>query len=99
MSTLYFLGSRLLARSSQLPLWADDRMLTSSEALFCPCCGEVWARIMQESRKEWTCQIRNCAKHGGGSFIASWRREFRELPPEVLTYEFNLLLSKENEND
>ena len=100
----YFLGSRLLGTSRQLPMFADDQMSRTSEALFCPACGEIWGRIHEPMFKEWSVQVRYCAKHfahpnnwcgdASGSFIASWRRTFAELPPEVLAYEAILRLER-----
>ena len=95
MGTHYFLGSQLLGTSSKPPMWADGVIQEHNVAMMCRTCGEVWARIINSHRSEWTFQMRECNKHGNGSFIAPWASKFEELPPEVLSYELHLRLTKE----
>jgi hypothetical protein len=94
----YFLGSQLLGTSRQLPKHSDDAFQHSSEALFCPVCGEVWGRVHEPAFHSWHVTIRECRKHStrdsAGSFIAPWRATFAELPPEVLAYEAILRLER-----
>lgn len=93
MAAHYFLGARLLASGSVF-FWEDTRLMENSTAFFCQDCGEIWARVMQDSSSRWFCANVPCERHGGGSFIFSWRRRFAELPPAVLSYELALLLRK-----
>jgi hypothetical protein len=100
VGALYFLGNQLLGRSPRPAMWSDETPQATHVGMMCWSCGEVWARIVQETANQWTFQMRGCSKHdsrsgGGGSFIAPWANKFDELPPEVLAYELNLLLSKE----
>lgn len=104
MPASYFLGTRLLGSSSRPAMWDDATVDDHNVALFCPLCGEIWGRIHQYPGLAWHAQTRFCARHftseanwGGdsaGSFIASWRRTFQELPPEVLEYEAQLRLDR-----
>ena len=105
MPASYFLGTRLLGSSPANPRWDDDRdLFFEHQALFCPMCGEVWARILIDGANGWRVAVRHCAKEyrkpgnwdsdSSGSFIASWRRTFSELPPEVLEYEAKLRLER-----
>ena len=90
----YFLGPRLLAISPKIHKWDDHKVHHQNVAHFCPQCGEVWGRIMDERVAGWFAQSNLCAKHGGGSFISPWRNVFEELPPEVLQYELELRLNQ-----
>lgn len=92
MPALYFLGNKLLASGPALSKWDDSRVNHQNIAHFCPQCGEIWGRIMDERVAGWACQITLCRKHGSGSFIAPWRWAFDELPPEVLRYELQIRL-------
>lgn len=93
MGAHYFLGNALLASSPAIPRWEDQRVHHTNVAHFCPDCGEIWGRIIDDRVAGWFAQTTLCAKHGGGSFISPWRNTFEELPPEVLTRELQLLLS------
>lgn len=95
MGALYFLGNQLLGTSKRPAMWSDHTPQVSSVGLMCETCGEVWGRIVQEDSPRWTFQMRDCSKHGNGSFIAPWANQFEELPPEVLHYELILRLNKE----
>jgi len=56
----YFIGNEYYGRSmvpNQQPYAAD------SIAMFCPCCGEVWGRIVVEGRPYWRVVTRACRKH------------------------------------
>jgi hypothetical protein len=102
MPASYFLGNRLLGTSPKQAMWDDTTPLAGNEAMFCPTCGEVWGRVLIWERSPWHTTTRNCAKHptcldSPGSFIASWRTTFEELPPEVLAYELQLRLNREKE--
>lgn len=90
----YFLGNRLLGSSPHGAYWADLQLSCSHTIYVCRECGECWGRVVLASQPHagWTTQLRACARHGGGSFIASWSQQFDELPEEVLEYELNLLL-------
>lgn len=91
---LYFLGNKLLGQSSQLSRWEDHKVNHTNMAFFCPKCGEIWGRIMDERVAGWFAVTSLCAKHNGGSFIAPWRSSFEELPPEVLRYELQTRLDQ-----
>ena len=94
----YFLGQSLLGSTDAIPMWDDLTLMQSSQVFVCPTCGEAWGRIMIEGR-EWYPVRAGCVKHPwldptGGTFIPPWRRHFRELPPEVVAYEFHLRLAR-----
>ena len=96
--THYFLGTRLLGVSPHLPWWSDSERTCTSQALLCPTCGEVWGRIAVAGLP-WQAITRGCKLHPyladiGGTFIAPWRRQFEELPPEVLRYEFDIRVNQ-----
>ena len=95
MGAHYFLGNTLLGSSPAIPRWEDHKVHHTNVALFCPDCGEVWGRIMDDRLAGWFAQTTLCGKHGGGSFISPWRNSFEELPPEVLHYELQLRLNRE----
>lgn len=96
MGAYYFLGNALLGASKRPPMWADGVEQASSVGMMCRTCGELWARVVSSQHPaSWTFQMRNCSKHGDGSFIAAWANKFDELPPEVLAYELQLRLAKE----
>lgn len=98
MTTLYFLGTRLLASSDAAPWWSDDQPLAGSIAYTCPTCGDTWGRVAFLSG--WLPVRAGCPKHPwphadqpGGSFIAPWRQGCpAELPPEILRYELSIRL-------
>lgn len=73
-------------------MWSDEQLLIVSNAFMCEHCGDIWGRVVTDRSTRWTFQMRDCSKHGGGSFIAGWRSAFEELPPEVLHYELQLRL-------
>lgn len=93
MPALYFLGNRLLDQSPTLPWWASDSPWTASQALFCPKCGEVWARIVIPG-EQWTAVIRNCEKCGDGQILPPWSVPLNTYPPRVIEREAKLLLEK-----
>lgn len=100
MPALYFLGNKLLGSSPELSKWEDHKVNHTNTAFFCPRCGEVWGRIMDDRVAGWSAVTSLCGKHNGGSFIAPWRSSFEELPPEVLQYELGIWLNRyEVEND
>lgn len=98
MPAHYFLGTRLVAVSSQPPLWDNLRVAEVSQLFLCPTCGEVWARIAIPDAR-WVAQHIGCRQHPsmgydvGGSFIPAWRQNLRDLPIEVLQYELALRLA------
>lgn len=104
MPASYFLGSRLLGTSQRAAMRKDDQHYDWNVALFCQTCGDIWGRIIVTGAKGWFSENRWCARHANdpacwsrdsaGSFIASWRRTFSELPPEVLEYEAKLRLER-----
>jgi hypothetical protein len=100
MPTHYFLGSRLLATSRQLPQWSDHLVETDNLVFICTKCGETWGRVIVEAvGNRWQPISRGCAAHPdtdqpGGTFIAPWRQTFAELPPEVLAYELQIRLDQ-----
>lgn len=98
MPAMYFLGNALLGESPALSRWEDSRVNHQNIAYFCPECGDVWGRVFDERVAGWFATTSYCAAHGGGSFIFPWRNSFDEFPAEVLRYELNLLLSKQNDN-
>jgi hypothetical protein len=99
-SVHYFIGKQLLATTSKLPWWGDCGK-PPSLLLVCPECGEVWGRVIVEGQK-WLPITRPCGKHPtrgaadkiGGSFIANWKADFEELPPEVPRYELEIRLNQ-----
>lgn len=99
MAALYFLGQRLLASGARL-WWSDTQQEHTNPVFVCPTCGDSWGRVQNDPSFEWYPVRRACAKHvwldpdTSGSFIASWRRSFAELPPEVLAYEATLRLNR-----
>lgn len=98
MPASYFLGSRLLAVTDLPPLWDDVRPAGVSRLFMCPDCGEVWGRIALPDTR-WMAVAAGCRKHPqwledvGGSFLASWRHNLRDLPAEVLAYELAIRLA------
>lgn len=93
MGAHYFLGQRLLGTSPKPPMWADEVKADRSIGFMCEVCGEIWGRVIHDKPAFWGYQMRLCAKHGDGSFIAAWSNKFEELPPEVLQYELQLRLN------
>lgn len=70
-------------------------------AMFCPGCGEVWARMpVSGSNREWHVVNRHCEAHPGpsryivhGSLISNWEPELTAIfPDEVIKREFELHL-------
>lgn len=76
-------------RGHHLWFWAPQ-----SWFLYCPCCGEVWARGMSEHENARHLALKtNCAEHGGGSLIMSCTDvEWEGIPKtkELMTYELDL---------
>lgn len=99
MGAHYFLGNQLLGVSPSMSKWEDSRVNHNNLAMFCPQCGDVWARIADERCAGWFAATRLCSRHGDGSFIAVWRNLFEELPPEVLQYELHIRLIQFKEFD
>ena len=71
-------------------------------AMFCPTCGEIWARMpVDGSQREWRIVGGHCEQHPGpsrfvvaGSLIMVWEPELYEiLPEEVLKRELRLHLN------
>ena len=96
MPVSYFLGPRLLATTTSQPFWDDTSLVQSSQVFICPTCGEAWGRIMIDGR-EWLPVRRGRSKHPyieeiGGTFLATWRQRFDELPKAVLEYELAIRL-------
>jgi hypothetical protein len=79
-------------------MWSDSVEQETNVGMMCGVCGECWARVVNTSATRWTFQMRDCTKHGNGSFIAAWANQFEELPPEVLQYELQLRLSQYEES-
>lgn len=102
MPAAYFLGTQLLGSTIAYHKWDDTEDARFSEALFCPVCGDIWARIVESLATTWHVTNRECSKHSSrdcaGSFIAPWRTTFEELPPEVLRYEAQLRLNRLKDN-
>jgi hypothetical protein len=102
MSASYFLGTQLLATTSQHPRWTDADFADFSQVFICPTCGAAWGRVMIPNAR-WAPVTRGCPAHPfladiGGSFIAPWRSGCpAELPPEVLHYEASIRLNQESE--
>jgi hypothetical protein len=70
-------------------------------AMFCPTCGEIWARMpVENSQREWRIIGGYCEKHPGvspyvvhGSLILAWEPDLYDcMPPEMLKREFELHL-------
>lgn len=98
MPATYFLGSRVIATSPHPLWWSDSDKGDNSLVFICPICGDAWGRVAVTSCP-WLPLVRGCPKHPdypnepGGSFIAPWRKQFAELPPEVLAYELSIRLN------
>lgn len=93
MTAHYFLGTRLLGSTEQPQTW-DGVYRSRSIAYFCPKCGDIWGRIVIDS-KDWMVLTVGCEWHPewsfypGGSFIRSWNPRWpQELPEAVLRREF-----------
>lgn len=75
---------------------AGDFQSQSSEALFCPACGEVWARMPVEPFQPYVVTSRICEKHGnptvgiGGTIWKGWGDRPDKLPKKVLYRELEL---------
>ena len=67
----------------------DPRTLCNL-ALFCPICGEVWARIHKGG--DWIPWTALCPDHGGGSIVdwAFYDYHMSQLPTELLRYEVQI---------
>jgi len=71
-------------------------------AMFCPECGEVWARMPVEgvtTPNWWRIIGGNCRRHPGpspfvvaGSLMLNWEPELQEMLPEELLREWELPL-------
>lgn len=94
MPTHYFLANQLVASTPKQPWWSDQVPMVTSVVYLCKHCGETWGRVLIEGA-DWSFQIRDCEKHGGGSFIASWCQGFADIPEQLLARELQLLLNKE----
>jgi hypothetical protein len=80
-------------------------------AMFCPTCGEIWAKMpVDGSNREWRIIGGYCEQHPGpsrytvhGSLMLAWEPELTEiLPDEVIRREFELhmrLWDKEKVNE
>lgn len=77
-------------------------------AVFCPACGDVWARMpVDGSDREWSSLHRHCEAHSRysreipGSLILSWEPElFETFSLEMIQREFTLHMrytEKQNE--
>jgi hypothetical protein len=93
-----FLGPKLLAQTPHPPGGPN-------QALFCPRCGEVWARRVQSPAAPWWAKEGQCSPCGGGSLAPFWTypeedylallvgREGEGGPyPQLLAYEARVLL-------
>lgn len=88
------LGQRLLASGEAAP-----RVYNWS--LFCPVCGEVWGRILDDPENEWRPFTQCCLKHSrsayevsGSFFQFQWChetlvQEWLRGNPALLRHEFN----------
>lgn len=70
-----------------------------SYAMFCPICGDIWARMpIYNSRREWRIIGGYCEQHPGpsryvvhGSLMLNWEPELTAiLPDEVIKREFEV---------
>lgn len=72
-------------------------------AFFCPTCGEIWARVLEEGRWHQVYTV-GCSKHSHwdipGSLWLSWDSNWNAaLPPEVIRREFHLVLQQWEKED
>jgi ribosomal protein S27AE len=73
-------------------------------ALFCPHCGKLWARLeyIQQFdyqpvvQKAWCSSEQPCRACGDGSVLQ--HDDLKEVSPELLRYELEILLNKELNN-
>lgn len=93
----FYLGKRFLG--SHRVDWFrtnNDRLAQlASEALFCPACGDIWARRTLIPGW-WDVRVRPCARHGNGSLVRENELSIlEEFPEAIITYEFILQSNKE----
>ena len=102
----FILGNSWLGQSRRIPAWVHEQAAApDSLAMFCPVCGEVWARfpvLINATGKYVPFHVltRNCWKHASefllnvpGSAWLSWDREFTNaFPREMLERELLLHL-------
>ena len=65
----------------------------NSVALWCPHCGEAWARLHVSSSTYCSVRLRPCEKHGDGRLTYSWPDEAasyftEEWPAAAIRWEF-----------
>lgn len=66
----------------------------SSQAFFCPQCGQIWGRIILVP-DSWFTRNRYCLKHGGGSLLMIYEDDnFETYPKDFILYEL-MLATKE----
>lgn len=66
----------------------------SSIAIFCPECGEVWARrqVISHEAPRWQIRTWTCSRHGGGWLWSGWDEPWNKaLPPRVLYRELEFI--------
>lgn len=101
-----FIDGRYYGRMD-LPFGRVGKVHTPPEGavFFCPHCGDVWARVLEEGRYHQGYAV-GCSKHSHwdvpGSLWLSWDSNWNAaLPPDAIRREFLLTLdhwSRENEN-
>lgn len=100
----FFVEGRYLG-SRQIRAWNDrppfGMLPVCGVALFCPNCGDLWARILPVDATWTQSYIRKCKRHGDGTLSAVpclfyWQEnEFAEdWPPAAIRHEFLTLLEQ-----
>jgi hypothetical protein len=94
MHERFYVGNRFLGDHAYN--WfctnGDRKALLPSELFFCPLCGEVWGRRINQ-QDFWVATSRPCRKHGSGSLLhdnEDWAPLLAELPRALLEYELSL---------
>ena len=88
MTALFVIETGRILGYTQLPY--DS---ASHTALFCPDCGQIWARILYEGAESFYVKHKHCMKHGDGSFFLSTDAlDSIQLSDELAQYEAEITL-------
>ncbi len=93
----YYVGHKLLGVGQSKPHWIREQRIEASQwsyALFCPLCGEIWARVQFVGASDWYPLRVACERHGDGVIDSGWIADEAEPPIAVLLHDF-LIESKE----
>lgn len=98
MRAHYFVGTELIGSCDAIWWSLASGPVWYSQALLCPHCGDLWARLIVEPGQDWQATLRGCPRHSWldhapGSLLPPWGVPLDTVPYNVLRREFLLTLN------